>query len=125
MIGRSAGALVVVATLLLASLVLAACQQESQGPSDEVLIQDPNYIIGAGLYKRHCTGCHGETGEGRDLAWPSDQHRRVAGGYNDDEIRAVILEGRRVAGTSMDSFREILSDDEITAVITYIRTLQP
>jgi len=37
----------------------------------------------------------------------------------------VIVEGRRVAGTSMDSFREMLTDDEITAVIVYVRTLHP
>ncbi len=125
MSSRSAGALVLVVTMLLASLVLAACQQESQGPSDEVLLQDPNYIVGAGLYKRNCTGCHGETGEGRTSLGPQINTPEWQSGITDDEIRGVILEGRRVAGTSMDSFREILSDDEITAVITYVRSLQP
>jgi mono/diheme cytochrome c family protein len=125
MSSRSAGALVLMATLLLASLVLGACQQESQGPSEEVLLQNPNYIVGAGLYKRNCSGCHGETGEGRTSLGPQINTSEWQAGITDDEIRAVTLEGRRVAGTSMDSFREILSDDEITAVVTYVRSLAP
>ena len=111
--------------LLVMMLVLAACQQEAQGPSDEVLLQDPNYIMGSGLYKRNCAGCHGESGEGRTSLGPQLNTADWQAGITDEEIRAVILEGRRVAGTSMDSFREILTDDEITAVITYVRSLLP
>ncbi len=125
MSGRSAGVLVLAATLLLTSLVLAACQQETTGPSDEVLLQDPNYIIGSGLYKRNCAGCHGDSGEGHTSLGPQINTTDWQAGITDDEIRTVILEGRRVAGTSMDSFREILTDDEITAIITYVRSLRP
>jgi cytochrome c oxidase cbb3-type subunit 2 len=122
---RNASALILAATWLLASLVLAACQQEAQAPSDEVLLQDPNYIMGSGLYKRNCSGCHGESGEGRTSLGPQLNTSDWQAGITDDEIRTVILEGRRVAGTSMDSFRKILTDEEITAVITYVRTLHP
>ena len=111
--------------LLMMMLVLAACRQEAQGPSEEVLLQDPNYIMGSGLYKRNCAGCHGESGEGRTSLGPQLNTADWQAGIADEEIRAVILEGRRVAGTSMDSFREILTDDEITAVITYVRSLLP
>jgi mono/diheme cytochrome c family protein len=125
MIGRSAGVHLLLAALLTASLALAACQAEPEGPSDEVLLQDPNYIIGAGLYKRHCSGCHGEGGEGRTSLGPQINTVDWQAAITDDEIRTVILEGRRVAGTSMESFREALTDDEIVAVITYIRSLTP
>ncbi|OGO09995.1 MAG: hypothetical protein A2Y93_15765 [Chloroflexi bacterium RBG_13_68_17] len=125
MSSRIASTLVFLGALLLTSLVLVACQQGVEGPSDEVLLQDPNYIIGSGLYKRNCAGCHGDSGEGRTSLGPQINTADWQAGITDDEIRTVILEGRRVAGTSMDSFREILTDDEITAVITYVRSLRP
>ena len=125
MIGRSAGVYLLLAALLTSSLALAACQAAPEGPSDEVLLQDPNYIIGAGLYKRHCSGCHGEGGEGRTSLGPQINTAEWQAANTDDSIRTVILEGRKVAGTSMESFREVLTDDEIVAVITYIRSLAP
>jgi cytochrome c oxidase subunit 2 len=124
MSGRSRGHLLALVGLMLVSFALAACAQETEGPSEEVLLQDPNYIMGSGLYKRNCAGCHGETGEGRTSLGPQINTAEWQAGITDDEIRAVILEGRRVAGTSMDSFREILTDEEITAVITYVRSIQ-
>jgi len=122
---RRAGLLLsIVALLALAVVLLAACQQQAEGPPQEVLLQDPNYIMGSGLYKRNCAGCHGESGEGRTSLGPQINTAEWQDGITDDEIRTVILEGRRVAGTSMDSFREMLTDDEITAVIVYVRSLR-
>lgn len=110
--------------LLLVGVVLAACEQEAGGVVDEVLLQDPNYIMGSGMYKRHCAGCHGQDGEGQTSLGPAINSPEWNDGITDEEIRAAILESRRIAGTSMDSFREILTDDEITAVIVYLRTLE-
>lgn len=104
--------------------LLAACQQEKEGPEDSVLVQDPHYIMGSGLYKRHCTGCHGDRGEGRTSLGPQINTEEWQAGVTDEEIREVILTGRRVAGTSMDSFEGVLSEDEIEAVIVYVRTLR-
>jgi mono/diheme cytochrome c family protein len=115
---------VLMVLLILVGIVLAACEQEAGGVDDEVLLQDPNYIMGSGIYKRHCSGCHGEAGEGHTSLGPEINTKDWHDGITDEEIRQAILEGRRVAGTSMDSFREILTDDEITAVIVYIRTLE-
>jgi mono/diheme cytochrome c family protein len=123
---RRAGLLPLTIVLLtLGVLLLAGCQQQAEGPSQEVLLQDPNYIIGSGLFKRNCAGCHGESGEGRTSLGPQINTTEWQDGITDDEIRTVIVEGRRVAGTSMDSFREMLTDDEITAIIVYVRTLHP
>ncbi len=110
------------AVLGLAAL-LAACQPDAGAVDEEVLLQDPDYILGAGLYKRHCAGCHGEDGEGRASLGPQLNTREWQAGISDDQIRQVILEGRRVAGTSMDSFEGVLTDDEIAAVIVYVRAL--
>jgi cytochrome c2 len=112
--------------LLVTSLLvlLSACQPENQGPDETVLLQDPNYIVGAGLYKRHCAGCHGENGEGRTSLGPQINTEEWQANITDDEIRQVILEGRRVAGTSMDSYEGVLTEDEIGAVIVYVRSLR-
>jgi mono/diheme cytochrome c family protein len=79
--------------------------------------------MGSGLFKRHCAGCHGEAGEGRTSLGPTINDASWQEGITDQHIREVILEGRRVAGTSMDSFKDMLSDDEIDAVIVYVRSL--
>lgn len=110
--------------LTLLGVVAAGCNPEAGGVNDEVLLQDPNYIMGSGLYKRHCAGCHGQDGEGQTSLGPAINSPEWHDGITDEEIRAAILESRRIAGTSMDSFREILTDDEITAVIVYVRTLE-
>jgi len=109
--------------LVLLALLLGACQQEAAGPDDSVLMQDPKYIMGSGLFKRHCAGCHGEAGEGRTSLGPTINDASWQADITDEHIRSVILEGRRVAGTSMDSFKDMLSDDEIDAIIVYVRSL--
>jgi mono/diheme cytochrome c family protein len=110
--------------VLIISPILVGCTQESEGPDDSVLLQDPKYIMGSGLYKRHCAGCHGETGEGHTSLGPQINTAEWREGITDEEITQIILEGRIVAGTRMDSFRELLTDDEIAAVIVYVRTLR-
>jgi mono/diheme cytochrome c family protein len=74
--------------------------------------------------KRHCAGCHGESGEGHTSLGPQINTAEWQASITDDEIRLGIIEGRQIAGTSMDSFREILTDDEITAIIVYVRTFK-
>jgi mono/diheme cytochrome c family protein len=114
------GAFLLAATLL---VLLSACQPEEQAPDETVLLQDPDYIVGAGLYKRHCAGCHGENGEGRTSLGPQINTEEWHTNITDEEIRQVILEGRRVAGTSMDSYEGVLTEDEIRAIIVYVRSL--
>jgi mono/diheme cytochrome c family protein len=121
---RRNGLLWIAVVVLCLMPLLAACQQEKEGPEDSVLIQDPHYIMGSGLYKRHCAGCHGEQGEGRTSLGPQINTEEWQAGITDEEIREVILTGRRVAGTSMDSFEGVLSEEEIEAVIVYVRTLR-
>lgn len=123
---RSAsGWLLVVLLVLCLVPLLAACQKPAaEGPDQSVLLQDPKYIMGAGLYKRHCAGCHGEGGEGRASLGPQINTAEWHDGITDDQIREVILSGRRVAGTSMDAYEGILTTDEIDAVIIYVRSLR-
>ncbi len=118
------GFLLMVLLGLSLALLLAACQEEDTGPDESILLQDPNYIMGAGLYRRHCQGCHGEGGEGHASLGPALNDPDWQESVTDDHIRQVILEGRRVAGTSMDSFEGAISDSEIDAIIVYVRAFR-
>jgi mono/diheme cytochrome c family protein len=110
--------------LSILAVMLAACQQESAKPDDAVLLQDPRYIMGSGLYKRHCAGCHGDRGEGRTSLGPAINSQEWQDGITDDEITDAIVSGRKVAGTSMASFADTLTKDEVAAVVVYVRTLK-
>jgi len=108
-------------SLTLVFLALTGCNQQAEGLAQDV---DVDYMIGAGLYSRHCAGCHGDSGQGRETLGREINSADWQDSISDDEIRAAILEGRTVPATRMDSFREMLTDDEITAVIVYIRSLR-
>lgn len=102
---------------------LASCAPAAAKPDNSVLLQDPHYIMGSGLYKRNCAGCHGDRGEGHTSLGPAINTQKWQQSITDEAIRKAILEGRRVPGTSMDSFQGTLSDDEVTSIIVYVRTL--
>ncbi len=122
---RRTNSLLILLVILSLVLLLAACkQEEGERLDDSVMLQDPHYIMGSGLYKRHCAGCHGDRGEGHTALGPQINTQEWREGITDEEIREIILAGRRVAGTSMDSFEGALSEDEIEAIIVYIRTFR-
>lgn len=89
---------------------------------------------GATIYKHMCIFCHGEDGNGGGRAtaylypWPRDfrkgvfkYHTTPSGSLPlDSDIFRTISRG--VPGTSMPSWRTALSEDEIYAVIKYIKT---
>ncbi len=73
---------------------------------------------GATIYASNCASCHGANGEGMGQVFPA-----LAG--NDKLADAnfvidVVLNGR--PGTSMPAFGGQLSDEEVAAVVSYIRT---
>jgi len=72
---------------------------------------------GAAIYAANCASCHGANGEGMGQVFPA-----LAG--NDKLADAnfvidVVLNGR--PGTSMPAFGGQLSDEEVAAVVNYIR----
>lgn len=89
---------------------------------------------GGGLFRRHCSHCHGITGDGngptaaflnpypRDFRlgkfkYKSTPLRAVP---TDNDLREVLIEG--VPGSPMPSFRT-LADDEIEALVDYVKFL--
>ncbi|MDG2025858.1 MAG: cytochrome c [Acidimicrobiales bacterium] len=86
----------------------------SRPPTPREPSQEP-LAVGARIYTAGCAGCHGVSGEG--TAGP-----RLAGvlldAYPDPaDIAALVIDGR---GT-MPAFGAELSDEEIDAVVLYVR----
>jgi glucose/arabinose dehydrogenase/cytochrome c5 len=95
-------------TVALASLFVAVAvvvaQREEPGP-------------GAKTYSTYCAGCHGTTLSGGRAPTLFDDVWHFGG--DDASVRQSITEGR--AGTEMAPFKSILKDEDITAVIAYLR----
>jgi len=79
---------------------------------------------GVEIYKTNCTPCHGEAGDSNTPAGKlykvpsfltSDVFKK-----SDDEIMAFAQKGKG----DMPAWSGVLSDEELKAVITYIRTFQ-
>jgi mono/diheme cytochrome c family protein len=79
---------------------------------------------GAPLYAGACASCHGERGEGKE--GPALANPRFLAAATDRYLVETIRRGRR--GTSMPGFgaaspqHRTLADDEIAAVVAFIRT---
>ncbi|MEX1186853.1 MAG: cytochrome c [Gemmatimonadaceae bacterium] len=78
------------------------------------------------LYRRNCRTCHGAAGE------PSAETRRkyptikvlndsaFLAGLSDDSILVVLRNGK---GKDMKSWSDVLTEEEMAAVVQYVRTL--
>lgn len=75
--------------------------------------------VGAAIYAQRCITCHGDRrirGEAVSLVNPG-----LLADATDAFLRHAIVHGR--PGTKMEAFASVLSDAEINAVVTYIRTV--
>ena len=115
---------------ILLLLFLAACQPESQSTTN---------AVGEAVYVQQCASCHGVNMEGQPdwklqnedgsfRAPPHDDSGHTWHHGDPTLLEAIRLGGARfndlnIGGTStMPAFGEILSDEEITAVLTYIKS---
>lgn len=84
--------------------------------------------LGGSLYEKHCADCHKSAGEGAAPAYPPlAGNPAVSGRYNINLIRTV-LNGGFPPGTQgnprpygMPPFGESLNDEQMAAVLTYVR----
>ena len=91
------------------TLVMGACSTEISLPDDA----DDQLIQGSEVFRSRCAQCHGLDGRGGvGLSLELIEDR-----LTHDEQRAVVVDGRR----RMPSFKNSLSDDDITAVVRYTR----
>ncbi len=94
-------------------------------------------VSGEAVYKERCAYCHGAEGKGdgppntmlsvpaRDFTTGVYKIRSTESGSipTDGDLVRSISQG--LPGTSMPAFKGIISDDEIAAVTTYIKSLSP
>jgi len=98
-------------------------------PQGEVLppAAEPS-AAGARLYERHCVACHGESGEGAPGAVPALAGNRAITLASPDNVINLVLGGGFAPATAgnprpygMPPFATVLSDEEIAAVVSYLR----
>ena len=83
---------------------------------------------GEKLYTEHCADCHGENGAGRPPAYPPLAGNRALTMRSAVNAIRMVLNGGFAPGTSgnprpygMPPFRPLLNDEEVAAVVSYIR----
>ena len=79
---------------------------------------DELMVRGEDVYERSCAGCHQSDGKGIAGVFPALKDSPIALGVKEGHI-AVLIDG--VAGTSMQSFADQLSEVDIAAVVHYER----
>jgi mono/diheme cytochrome c family protein len=81
-----------------------------------------NQAQGATIFKRDCEGCHGAGGKGlASTNTPNFTDPRVQTNLTDEQIQSTITKGR--PGTNMPAWSGKLSEQEITIVAAYVRSL--
>ena len=80
---------------------------------------------GAGVYKAKCATCHGQDGSGNTPVGKSlkvaDLRSAEVQKKTDAELAQSIVEGKG----NMPSFKSSTTEDEIHALVMYVRTLAP
>jgi len=78
---------------------------------------------GAKIFKEKCVMCHGADGKGfAALKTPDFTDPRWQASMKDKQVHDVIKNGKK--GTAMAAFGDQLSEEEITALVAYIRSLK-
>jgi mono/diheme cytochrome c family protein len=102
------------------------------GNSDEnqqpVASDQPVMKVGAAIYSDQCSGCHAANGRGTPGLFPALHGSALVQQADPTSLMHVVLRGSRSIATdkaptaaAMPEFGWLLKDDEVAAVLTYIR----
>ena len=81
-------------------------------------------------WAQHCTKCHGDDGAGKTkmgakVGVKDYTDAKVQAEMKDDTMAKAIKEGVKEGdATKMKAFGDVLNDDEIKALVTYVRGLK-
>lgn len=125
---------------MVACLLMAACSNDSANlqvwsPEDHAHLPDsqidpnrvpqlerPDLTVGELLWQRNCAVCHGTDGQGGREAKVSFATTEWQSGISDATIARTIAGGNP---PTMPAFADLLTPDQITALVTHLRTLTP
>ncbi len=130
--------LIIILILTLAAVALWGCSSSQKADSPAPQSTSPSAPSGRTLFAANCAGCHGAFGEGQP-----NWHIRNADGslpapplngdghtwhHSDGLLYTIVRDGGAQLSlpgykTVMPSFNEILSHQEIVAVLTYVKSL--
>jgi mono/diheme cytochrome c family protein len=95
------------------------------------VVRAPATVVGRGakLYEQHCAACHGAQGQGVPRAYPPLAGNRAVTMPVTQNLVQVVLHGGFPPATrgqprpfGMPPFATVLSDADVAAVLTYVRT---
>ena len=109
--------LLAVGIILLAGAALAARQSDS-GQSAADLAPPEVLAQGEAVYSGTCASCHGPEGEGN--VGPALNGSMHAWHHVDNQLRSFIRDG--IPNTAMAGHKDHLTDEDIDAVISYIKS---
>ena len=96
-----------------------------------VLLAGPAFAAsGPELWTQHCASCHGKDGSGstamgKKIGVKDYRDPKVQTAFSDGEMERAIKEGVKENGKEkMKAFGSRLSDDDVKALVAYIRTLK-
>lgn len=77
-------------------------------------------------WEKNCTKCHGADGKGKTkmgekLGIKDYTDAKVQAALKDDAMTKAIREGVKEGDKTMKGFGDVLSDDEIKALVKYVR----
>lgn len=79
---------------------------------------------GAALYKAKCAACHGADAAGKPTAKIPSLVSPEAKGLSDADLTDAIANGGKAQKASHAFAKKGLSEDQIKAIVTYVRGLQ-
>lgn len=125
-------AAVCLVTLVGIGAASAAAQNQASTPANRqqkaLSVQSPAMRAGQAIYVDDCSACHTDTGVGLSGLFPPLKENPVVQASDASPLIHFVLEGGKTAasghaptGPAMPSFGWKLSDEQIAAVITYVR----
>ena len=95
-------------------------------PAEKVLGEPPLLSLGEAVYTQNCSVCHGD--QGNTAYWARNGLNPAPRDFTGDEAKSILTRQRMITsvthgrpGTGMQPFKSRLSDQEIEAVVSYIR----
>jgi S-disulfanyl-L-cysteine oxidoreductase SoxD len=133
----------------IAAALLTGCRAKAPGPVETAVVNEAKDVTiggedwtnptpdtpetvkrGAEHFRHHCQVCHGLDGQNTGVPFADHTSPRVANlasrevqDYKDGQLKWIIENGIRFSG--MPSWKHALKDDEMWAIVRYLRNLPP